>query len=152
MVGIQLERESSFFFRALLRVVTISLIVILYLAGLVFIPLYFDGLLQNDTYASMFYVPYFLFGAFIFYYLNGIKRKKTKNIKLIVCQDLGDFKNGVKKFIQGIGVLSKGLLILAAWLLAIGAIILVFILFGWLIFSLSATTIIILLLVLILLK
>ena len=72
--------------------------------------------------------------------------------QLIFNQDFVVLKEQFKEFIRGIGTLAKAILILVGWLLAIGAIILAFVLFGWFIASLGATTIIIILLVLILLK
>ena len=116
------------------------------------VPIYFEEILENENYTNSFILVYLFLGLVAFYYVNGIKRREIKNIILILSQDFDGFKKGIKEFIQGMGTLAKSLLVLAGWLLAIGAIILVFVLFGWFIASLSATTIIIILLVLILLK
>lgn len=146
------KKKMRDFFITILRVTIYTLVGIGYLSGFVLIPLYFEGMLENESWTNSFILAYILFGLLAFYYVNGIKRKKTKRITAILKSDFDDFKKGLKEFIQGIGTLAKGLLILAGWLLAIGAIILAFVLFGWLIASLSATTIVIILLVLILLK
>ena len=123
--------------KIILQKAILPLSILLYLSGFVF-PFYFDWFLKNDSYLSLFIVAYPIFGVIGYYYINGAKRRNTKNIKNILGQDLVDSK---KVFINFI--------ILAG---ATGAIILAFVLFGWFIASLSATTIIIILLILILLK
>ena len=140
------------FFKNILQLFIFLLILMLYFSGFVLIPSYFELIIKDELYIKLFFIGYLLLGAIICYYASGIKRRKTKNILIILGQDLIDFKKCFIEFIKGIGTLAKGLLILTGFLLAIGAIILVFIFFGWLVFSLSATTIIIILLVLILLK
>ncbi len=146
------KKKLRDFFITILHMTIYALVGIGYLSGFVFITLYFDGILENEIYMSLFILAYLLLGLLIGYYINGIKRRKTKSIISILKQDFTSFKKSLREFIQGIGTLAKGLLVLAGWLLVIGAIILAFVLFGWFIVSLSATTIIIILLVLILLK
>ena len=119
---------------------------------LAILVVFVGGILENENYNTIFVPAYLLLGLIAVYYVNGIKRQKTKNLIVILKSDFNDFKKGLKEFIQGIGTLAKSLLVLAGWLLFIGAIILAFVLFGWFIASLSATTIIIILLVMILLK
>jgi len=132
---------------------TFGLLILGYLLGSVYLSLSLeDNTSINKDYIGYIISLYFFIGFTIFYYANGIIRRKTKNIKIIFNQDFVVLKEKFKEFIQGIGTLAKAILILAGWLLAIGAIILAFILFGWFIASLSATTIIIILLVLIVLK
>lgn len=126
--------------KIILRNTILPFIVILYLSGFI-LPFYLNDFFQDNLYINLFIVAYpiyLILGVIGYYYINGTKRRNTKNVKIILGQDLVDSK---KSFIQFI--------ILAG---ATGAIILFFILFGWFIASLSATTIIIILLVLILLK
>lgn len=126
--------------KIILRKTILPFILILYLSGFI-LPFYLNDFFQDNLYINLFIVAYpiyLILGVIGYYYLNGTKRRKTKNIKSILSQDLIDSK---KSFIQFI--------ILAG---ATGAIILSFVLFGWLIASLSATTIIIILLILILIK
>lgn len=139
------------------RVFFWTVIVSIYLSGFIAIPAFFRYLEILDTdymvdNAGFFVFAYLLFGIFLYYYIEGVRRRKTRDIKVLVVQDLALLKKRFKEFMRGVAALAKGVFIVICWLLAVGAIILMFVLFGWFIASLSATTIIIILLVLILLK
>ena len=146
-----IRKKIRDFFVTILRVTIYSIIGIGYLSGFVLVPLYFDGMLENEDYTNVFIVTYLFLGLIIFYYVNGIKRKNTKNLIKMLSQDFTGFKNGIKEFIQGVGTLTKTLLILVGWLLAIAAGIGVIALGIWLIVALGPLWIIAIVLSLILL-
>ncbi len=139
------------FFINILRITIYTVVGLGYLSGLVFIPLQFEGIIENEEYINTFILGYLFLGLLVFYYVNGIKRRETKNIKSILSQDFTSFKNEVGEFIQGFGTLMKVLFVLGGWLLAILAGIAITALGIWLIIALGPLWIIAIVLILILL-
>lgn len=114
-----------------------------------------DNLLENTVKIILkdsIILTYYFFGIFILYYLDAISRQNTRSLFNIIRQDLQYLKNGIQRTVKSIRNLFNALFTLIKWLVILGAIILIFILLGWGVASMSATTIIIVLLVLILLK
>jgi len=139
------------FFLMILHVIIYSIIGAGYLSGFVLIPLYFDWMLENEDYTNTFIVTYLFLGMIAFYYVNGIKRKNTKNLINILSQDFTGFKNGIKEFVQEVFILIKALLVLSGWLVAIFVGIGVIVLGIWLIVAIGPLWIIAIVLILILL-
>ena len=139
------------FFINVLRITIYIVIGLGYLSSFVFIPLQFEGILENEEYTNAFILGYLFLGLLVFYYVNGIKRRGTKSPTTILSQDFVSFKNGVREFIQEFGTLVKALFVLGGWLLAILAGIAVIALGVWLIVALGPLWIIAIVLILILL-
>ncbi len=137
------------FFTNVLQVTIYTVLGLGYLSGFVFIPLQFEGILENEEYTSAFVLGYLCLGLLVFYYVNGMKRRGTKNPTTILSQDFVSFKNGVKEFIQEFGALLNTLFVLGKWLLAILAGIAIIALGIWLIVILGPLWIIAIVLILI---
>lgn len=150
-----IRKKTHDFFIKILRITIYTLIGIGYLSIPVLIPLRFDWVLENEDYINVLIFSYLFLGLLALYYINGIKRRNTKNLITMFLQDFIDFKNGIKEFlhgfIQGGWILTKILLVLAGWLLAIAAGIGVIALCIWLIVALGPLWIITIILLLILL-
>jgi len=144
-----IRKKVRDFFIRILQVTIYTIVGMSYLSGLVFVPLYFDEMLENESYANLFIFAYLILGLLVGYYVNGTKRQKTKNFIEILSQDFTGFKNWIKDFVQGIGTLIKALLVLAGWLLAIAAVIGLIALSIWLIVALGPLWIIVIILILI---
>lgn len=146
-----IKKNVHDFFMTILRVIVYIIIGIGYLSGFIFIPIYFEVLLQNENRTTSFILIYLFLGLVAFYYISGTRRKETKNIIVMLESDFDDFKNGIKEFVQGVGTLTKALLVLVGWLLAIVAVIGVIALGIWLIVALGPLWVIAIVLILILL-
>ncbi len=76
------------FFSVILCVTIYTLIGIGYLSGFVLVPIYFEKILGNENYTNLFILTYLFLGLIAFYYVNGIKRRETKNIIVILMLQL----------------------------------------------------------------
>ncbi len=139
------------FFINILRVTVYTIVGLGYLFGLVFIPIRFEWILGNEARTNVFMICYLFLGFLVFYYMNGTKRRGTKNPVAILSEDFISFKNGIKEFIQGLDVLMTVLFALGRWLLTILGVITITVLGVWLIVALGPLWIIAIILTLILL-
>lgn len=134
-----------------------------YIFGLFYISQYLYKIQVSETLFILSQAGYTLLFLSLVYYLFAIRRRKTKNIIKILDLDFFELKKFISvnilnlkrnfyEFVKNTIELIKALAILFGFLMVAGLIIFAFVSFGWLIASLSATTVIIILLVLILLK
>lgn len=135
-------------------------LITLFVLGFVYLMEQLSDTDYTETIISVLYSILWVLGV---YYLFGIKRINTKSLAKMLRQDFYKIKKFTKEFptllktflseLFGISVdIIKLLAMLLGSLMLIILTILAFVSFGWMIASLSATTVIIILLIMILLK
>lgn len=121
-----------------------------YICGVVVIPLYFDSLTRNVDTVYLFVSIYFAVGLAIWYFVSGVKRRKTKNIKIILSQDFHYLVNVFENFLNELTDIFNGLLSITGWLLKVFMWVVLVGLCIWIIVALGPLWIIAIVLILIL--
>lgn len=89
-------------FIEIIKITTALILIIFYLSGFVFIPVKFSVIIESKQYTYIFMYVYLLLGLITFYYINGILRRKTKNLKQIFLLDFISFKKELGELIQDV--------------------------------------------------
>jgi hypothetical protein len=123
---------------------------IVYALGFILVPVYFDNVLRVKDY-NTFFAVYFAVGLFAFYYANGLRRRKTCNISLMLSHDIHGLQNALNTAIQDLGKFVEILFKLVGWLIVAVVVLTLAALAIWLVIAIGPLWIIAIALVLILL-